>query len=62
MCDDLEEDKEEEDFQTVPLDDDHKHLYLIPHWITFHDILVIFCIDYLLNNLFFHLNYHELFK
>ena len=23
MCDDLEVDKEEEDFQTVPLDDDH---------------------------------------
>ena len=41
MCDDLEEDEEEEDFQTVTLDDDHwtteeipdRHLYThsIPH-------------------------------
>ena len=41
LCDDLEEDKEEEDFQTVPLDDDHwtteeipdRHLYIHEHWI-----------------------------
>ena len=39
MCDDLEEDEEEEDFQTVPLDDNHRtteeipdrHLYIQEH-------------------------------
>ena len=30
MCDDLEEDKEEEDFQTVTLDDDQWTIEVIP--------------------------------